>query len=361
MKNIPVRLGDRSYRIVIGDKILTSLGARCAALAIGNAAFIVTNPYVLSKYGKQIGDSVSRAKLERAFFTVPAGEKSKSFEHARRLLETLARFDKGKRAFIVAAGGGVTGDLAGFCAAVYKRGIPYVQVPTTLLAQVDSSIGGKTAIDLALGKNLVGAFYQPRLVLSDMSVLSSLDLRQFASGMAEALKYGCISDPRLFSLIEREADDLCPSSSRKLESIVASCSAIKARVVEKDERDDRGVRVILNFGHTIGHALETAAGYGTYTHGEAISIGMACACDISVRKGLLDPAVAARIEGTLKRLGLPVKAKRIPFSAIAGPYMRDKKFKGKSRFVLLERIGKTRVVEGIPLELVKEVWQARSK
>jgi 3-dehydroquinate synthase len=356
---ITVHLKERSYQIIAGSGVLASLGRRCAAADLGSDAFCVTDPFVKARYGKIISSSLSRAGLASTFFVAPSGEKSKSFDECRCLLEALARFDKNKRVFVVAAGGGVVGDLAGFCAAVYKRGVAYVQVPTTLLAQVDSSIGGKTAIDLKHGKNLVGAFFQPKLVLSDVSLLASLNRRQFASGMAETVKYGVISDPRLFGLLERKAGTLQSGASRELVPIIAACSRIKAGIVEKDERDETGKRIILNFGHTLGHALEAAHGYGGYTHGEAVAIGMACACDLSRRLGLLDAESAGRIERLLTSFGLPVKMRPVAFRAIAEPYLRDKKFKGKSRFVLLSKIGSPRVVEDVPLSLVREVVASR--
>lgn len=356
---INVNLGERTYQIIVGRRILASVGARCAALGLGSDVVCVTSAFVRKRYGPAIAASFARAGTGCAFFAVPDGEKSKSFEECRRLLQRLARFDHRKRPFLAAVGGGVVGDLTGFCAAVFKRGIPYIQVPTTLLAQVDSSIGGKTAIDLAEGKNLVGAFYQPRLVVSDVCVLESLDRRQFATGMAEAVKYGIIGDPSLFSMIERGARSFVPGRHPGLLSVVKTCSRIKARVVELDERDVKGVRMVLNFGHTIGHALETAAGYGRYTHGEAVAIGMACACDLSVRMGLLDPVISARVERTLVSLGLPVTMQRIPLRTLTGPYFRDKKFQGKSRFVLLRKIGSPQIVDDVPLDLVKEVVTKR--
>jgi 3-dehydroquinate synthase len=354
-----VNLKERSYQIIVGKNILSSLGRRCGALKLGSDVFCVTNAFIRSRYGKIIDDSLARQGIGCRFFIVPDGERSKSFAQCKRLLGALAGFDSGRRVFIAAVGGGVIGDLAGFCAAVYKRGIPCVQVPTTLLAQVDSAIGGKTAIDLPEGKNLVGAFYQPRLVVSDISLLATLDRRQFASGMAEALKYGIISDPRLFSLIEDKAGFLGPDDAGTLRVIVEACSRIKAKIVERDERDENGARMILNFGHTIGHAVEAAQGYGGYTHGEAIALGMLCACDISRKLRMLDEKSACRIERVITGLGLPSKISGVNPAAIAGPYSRDKKFKGQSRLVLLAGIGIPRIVEGVPFALVKEVVRKR--
>ncbi|MGE5307605.1 MAG: 3-dehydroquinate synthase [Deltaproteobacteria bacterium] len=352
MKTISVELKDRSYRILVGRQILASLGGHCRRLGLGTDAFCVTNPTVKARYGKRAADSLRKAGFGVETVTVADSEKSKSFAVCSRLLGELARFDRQKRVFIVALGGGVVGDLAGFSAAIYKRGIPYVQVPTTLLAQVDSSIGGKTAVDLPEGKNLAGSFYQPRLVLSDISLLASLDARQISSGMAEAVKYGIISDPVLFSLIEKKG-------AGPLERIVAACSRIKAGIVSRDEREAKGLRVILNFGHTVGHALEAASGYSRYAHGEAVSVGMACACDISVRLGMLDGKAAGRIERVLTRLGLPTSFRGTSPGSLMGPLLRDKKFKGKNRFVLLRAIGSPEVVEDVPIDLVRDVVEKR--
>lgn len=359
MKKIVVRLKDRSYPIVIGKGVMGSLGARCRAAGLGTDAFCVTNPVVNARFGRALEASLRGAGFGTARALLADSEKSKSFDSCNRLLSAMARYDRRKRLFVVALGGGVVGDTAGFCAAVYKRGIPYVQVPTTLLAQVDSAIGGKTAIDLAQGKNLVGAFYQPRLVLSDIAALASLPARQLSAGLAEAVKYGIISDPGLFLLLEKKG--FCAAGDpAALERVVAACSAIKARIVEKDERDENDVRIILNFGHTVGHAIEAASGYGRYTHGEAVAIGMACACDISTGMGLLDNRVARRIEMCLRGLRLPVGFTGIAPDKVIEPLLRDKKFRGGSRFVLLERIGSPRIVEGVPLDLVRDVLRKRA-
>ena len=360
MRTINVNLKERSYPIVIGRGLLGSLGRRCRVAGLGTDAFCVSNPRVYKLYGRALESSLRAAGFGVARALVADSEKSKSFASCSRLLSQMARADRRKRLFVVALGGGVVGDTAGFCAAVYKRGIPYVQVPTTLLAQVDSAIGGKTAIDLAQGKNLVGAFYQPRLVLSDVAALGSLPARQICAGMAEAVKYGIIRDPGLFSLLEKEGIG-AGGDSALLERIVVACSSVKARIVEKDERDDKGVRIILNFGHTVGHAIEAACGYGRYSHGEAVSIGMACACDISTGMGLLDNAVARRIEICLRELRLPVSFKGIAPGKIIEPLLRDKKFRGSNRFVLLEKIGSPIVVDNVPLDLVRDALRKRAE
>ncbi|MCX5716602.1 MAG: 3-dehydroquinate synthase [Candidatus Omnitrophica bacterium] len=272
------------------------------------------------------------------------------------LINRIAKYDKMKRVCVIAFGGGVVGDLAGFVAAVYKRGVPYVQLPTTLLAQADSAIGGKVAVDLKIGKNLVGAFYQPGLVISEIDFLSTLPGRQVRAGIAEIIKYGVIGDAGLFGFIEKNIQKLLRLDKKALEFVVERSSRIKASVVAKDERDTLGIRAVLNYGHTIGHAVETATGYsGTYSHGEAISIGMAAANHIAVESGLLSGPQNTRIIKLLSGAGLPVFAKRLSAAGIYAAHLRDKKFiHGKNRFVLPIKIGKVKVVEGIPEKTIRK-------
>jgi 3-dehydroquinate synthase len=351
---------NHAYGIEIGRGLLSSLGRYCSRLSVGKDAFIVTNARVKRAYGGICALSLKEAGFTVSFCLVGDSEKSKSLAVCGKVLERLAGFDRGKRPFIVALGGGVVGDLAGFCAAVYKRGIPYVQVPTTLLAQVDSSIGGKTAVDLKAGKNLAGAFYPPRLVVTDVELLASLPRRQLVSGMAEVVKYGVISDPGLFRRLEADSSKILAGGLKELEYCVERCARIKAAIVSRDEREEKGLRTILNFGHTVGHAVEAASCYSGITHGEAISIGMACACSLSVRLGLLDGANAARVENALRLYGLPVMAgNTLTPRLIIEPLFRDKKFKGKNRFVLLRDIGRPVIVDDVSPELIREVVRAR--
>jgi 3-dehydroquinate synthase len=247
----------------------------------------------------------------------------------------------------------VIGDLGGFVASIYKRGIPYIQIPTTLLAQVDSSIGGKTAVDLSEGKNLVGAFYQPRLVFSDVKFIASLDERQMRSGLAEVIKYAAIKDRKLFGYLELNYKNILRRKISALEHIVQCCSAIKAGIVSVDEREERGLRTMLNFGHTVGHAIEAAARYKGYTHGEAIALGMLVACDISNRLDYLNTASCARIESLICNSGLPVKVRGVVMRDIISAHYRDKKFIGsRNRFVLLEAIGRAKIVQNVPLKVI---------
>jgi 3-dehydroquinate synthase len=250
--------------------------------------------------------------------------------------------------------------VAGFVASIYKRGIPYIQIPTTLLAQVDSAIGGKTAVDLAEGKNLVGAFYQPRLVFSDVTFLKTLSLKQIQAGLAEVIKYAIIKDPQLFSYLENNLGDCLALKTAPLEFIVKRCSCLKAKIVEQDEREEKGVRTILNFGHTIGHAIESAADYKRYNHGQAVALGMLVACQMSQNLGFIQDDILARIEKLIKATGLPTKINKISLAKILKAHYRDKKFIGKkNRFVLIQDIGKAKVVQDIPLRLIREAIKKR--
>jgi 3-dehydroquinate synthase len=360
MQSIKVDLGKRSYNIVIGKNILKHLPKYIHSLDLGCDAYIITNGFLKRTYGGLLQNSLIRSKISVRFKLIPDTEKSKSFEMASQLLRDLSRYDKNKRIFIVGLGGGVVGDLAGFLASIYKRGIPYIQVPTTLLAQVDSSIGGKTGVDLKEGKNLSGTFYQPRLVLSDIILLDSLDARQIKTGLAEVIKYGIIKDKQLFGYLKKNFKKILARNQKALVFIVKRCSAIKANIVAKDETEVLGLRTILNFGHTIGHAIEAAARFQGYNHGEAVSLGMLAAVGISKKLNLLSDLTAKEIERLIKSVGLPTKIKKIEISRILDAYYHDKKFKGaRNRFVLITGIGKTRIVENIPISVIKEVLKER--
>jgi len=348
-------LAKRSYQIIIGFGIIKNLARYIRRLNLGTDAYVITNASIKNRYGNSLEKSLKQSGLSVRFKLVPDTEESKSIERASLIIKDLAHYDKAKRIFIVAFGGGVIGDLAGFVASVYKRGVPYLQVPTTLLAQVDSSIGGKTAVDLVEGKNLIGAFYQPRLVLSDVKFLKTLDQRQMRSGLAEVIKYAIIKDEKLFDYLEVRYKDILARRELCLEYIVRRCSFIKAGIVSSDEREETGIRTILNFGHTIGHAIEAAANYKVYNHGEAIAQGMLVASEISKSLGLINPKTAQRIETLIKKVGLPIKIEKVTLDNIIKAHYRDKKFIGlKNRFVLVKGIGKTKIVENVPLLIIKE-------
>jgi 3-dehydroquinate synthase len=345
MKTITVNLKERSYRIILGTGIIRFLGKYLTPLRLGDFACVVTNPLLKRRYGAVLMAALKHSGFNARFILVPDTEKSKSFEAASRLIKILAGIDRKKRVFIIAFGGGVIGDLAGFTASIYRRGIPCIQIPTTLLAQVDSAIGGKTAVDLAEGKNLAGAFYQPRLVFSDTAFLRSLPAKQIASGMAEVIKYAAVKDPQLFAYLEKNISRI----------LTGRCSAIKAEIVHQDEREEKGIRTILNFGHTLGHAIETAGKYRGYTHGEAVALGMLIACNIGTAQGLTTRETTKRIESLIQKTGLPTKInKTIPIRDIIKSHYYDKKFQGaKNKFVLLHKIGDPLIVENIPLKTIQ--------
>jgi 3-dehydroquinate synthase len=360
MKTINVNLGKRSYKIVVGYNIMASLSKFIAKLNIGQDAFVITNQFIKNKYSGLLEKSLKKSKLNVIFKTIPDTEKSKSIKTLALVINRLAKFDKSKRVFIIAFGGGVIGDLSGFIASVYKRGIAYIQLPTTLLGQVDSSIGGKTGIDLAEGKNLAGAIYQPRLVFSDVKFLNTLDQRQIRAGLAEVIKYAIIKDKILFAYLEKNYKNILKLNSKDTEYIVNRCSLIKACVVGRDEREAKGLRTVLNFGHTIGHAIEAAACYKSYNHGEAVALGMLAACDMSCALGLISRDTYSSVERLIKFVGLPTKIKGLSKEKIINAHYHDKKFIGlRNRFVLIQGIGKTKIVENIPLKVIKDALAKR--
>jgi 3-dehydroquinate synthase len=361
MKKIRLPLGRASYTIVIGSRVLSAAGARIKALGAGTDAIIITNSRIARLYAAALKSSLARQNISSRIILVPDTERAKSIDMARRILERIAARDTLRKTFIIALGGGVVGDLAGFVASLYKRGIPFVQIPTTLLAQVDSAIGGKTAVDLPIAKNLAGTFYQPRIVLSDVDVLASLPRRQIANGLAEIIKYGVIKEAALFAYLERNFPGILGRDRRMLAHIIDRSSRIKAAVVAKDEYDVKGVRAILNFGHTIGHAIETASGYsGRYTHGEAIALGMIVASDIALALGIMALSDRNRIEALIRNCGLPTLMRGVQLSDIKKAFLHDKKFTNrKNRFVLPTKIGSVRIVEGIPEKIIIDALKAR--
>lgn len=356
MKIVRVDLKENPYSIVVGSGILEALPGAVKKLDIGMDALIITNPKVGKLYGRELTAAFSKAGFSVKVFEVEDSERAKSMQVAMRLIGAITRYAADKKPFIVALGGGVVGDLAGFVAAVYKRGIPFVQVPTTLLAQIDSSIGGKVAVDLPEGKNLVGAFYQPRLVWSDVALLTSLSDRQVRNGLAEAVKYGVIGDAKLFTFLEKNSELLLERDEKALTRVVQDCSAIKAAVVKADEKETKGIRTILNFGHTVGHAVEAACGYDKYQHGEAIALGMRAVCRMSLAGKLLSAREALRIEMLLSQMGLPQQIEGAKWPKILQAMKFDKKFAGKkNRFVLAKGIGRAVVAESVPVEFVAAI------
>ena len=343
---VPVHLGDRSYDILVGRGLLARLGPELVTRlpdqsAAGRLALVVTSPAIAKLYGAAVVGSLQDAGFRVCTVRVLAGERSKSPASVQRLYQALLDQSADRRTVVVALGGGVIGDLAGFAAATYTRGLDFVQVPTTLLAQVDSSVGGKTGINFGGAKNLVGAFHQPRLVLIDPDTLVSLPLRERRSGLAEVIKYGIIGDKDFFALLLNEIGGLLDLTSKHLDQIIARSCALKARVVEQDERDE-GLRATLNFGHTVGHALESVTRYKTYTHGEAIALGMVSAALIGEEVGTTRPEDTASLSALLRAAGFDV---RLNDSHSVDEIVRllawDKKsIGGSARFVLMDEIGR---------------------
>lgn len=340
MHTIRVNLAGRGYEILVGSGLLGRAGELIRPLGLGRRLGIVTHPALHEElgYAAAAAESLRAAGHEVQVILVPPGEESKSCDQAVRLSRELVRAGLDRGSALLGVGGGVIGDLVGFVAATLYRGIPFVNLPTTLLSQVDSSVGGKTGINLPEGKNLVGVFHQPALVVADVLALRSLPEREFRSGLAEVVKHAMIADAALFELLEREADRVLARRAEVLEPIVARNCAIKARIVEQDERETGG-RAVLNFGHTLGHALEAALGYGVVTHGEGVAYGMRVAAALSVRRGLCPAQDARRLEGLLDRLGLLPERQASP-ELLENYIVRDKKMRdGVLQMVLTPGVG----------------------
>jgi 3-dehydroquinate synthase len=344
MRKVKVPLGRRTYLIHAGEALLASLGYHCRRLQLGDRCAILTDRNVAPLYADAAMDSLGAAGFDPLLVTVPAGESAKDLKVVAQCYNELAAHRLERRSFVVALGGGVVGDLAGFVAATFLRGIDFVQVPTTLLAQVDSSVGGKVGVNLRAGKNLVGAFHQPRLVLCDLDTLRTLPDREYRAGLAEVIKYGVIRDAALFRLLEKQMTRLLDREATLLSQVIARCCRIKAEVVGADETE-QGLRAILNFGHTIGHALEAVAGYGRFLHGEAISIGQVLAARLSSEVVGLSTDEADRIRRLFEAAGLPVQVRLRPNARreLIAAMLHDKKVSGGAvKFVLVPRLGEAR-------------------
>ncbi|MDO4921646.1 MAG: 3-dehydroquinate synthase [Phascolarctobacterium sp.] len=337
MQKIHVDLGPHAYDIEIAAGMLPGVGAKVAALLPkARKAAIISDSNVAPLYADALADSLAQAGLAVQQIVFPAGEQSKNITVLSRVLEELAQGGLTRSDVVLTLGGGVVGDLGGFAAASYMRGVAFVQVPTSLLAQIDSSVGGKVAVDLQAGKNLAGAFYQPKAVFIDTDLLATLPVRFLHDGLAEAVKYGCIKDAALFEKLAGFADDA--ELLRDIGSVVANCCAIKARIVEQDEFDT-GLRMLLNFGHTLGHAVEQHFGYSHFTHGEGVAIGMYQLTQRTEAMGLTAPGTAERIKNVLLKYGLPLTA-GVDKSLLLDAMARDKKKNGSSiTLIVLKNIG----------------------
>ncbi|MCP9817978.1 3-dehydroquinate synthase [Synechococcus sp. Cruz-9H2] len=361
---IEVALSSQPYPVVIGAGSLDQLGAqiRSRGMAAATKVLVVTNPVVEGFYGLRVLESLRQAELDPSLLVLDAGEDQKT-PASVALIHDVAQARRLERSsLIVALGGGVIGDMAGFAAATWLRGIAVVQVPTTLLAMVDASIGGKTGVNHPGGKNLIGSFHQPLLVLIDPSTLATLPEREFRAGMAEVIKYGVIGDPQLFSELEA-AEDLSSLKSvgdTLLPWLLERSAAAKARVVAADEREG-GLRAILNYGHTLGHVVETLCGYGTYLHGEAVALGMVAAGDLAVAMGLWSPADQQRQCDLIAKAGLPLQLPPLEPEAVLRTLLSDKKVKsGQVRFVLPSEIGKVQIHNDVGADLIREVLSSGS-
>lgn len=350
VQSLQVALDERSYPILIGPGLLAGHEA-LERLVTGRQVAVVTNARVQGLYGATLERALSSART-RITVELPEGESHKDWHSLNQVFDTLLGHQFDRRSLIIGLGGGVIGDMAGFAAAVYQRGIDFVQVPTTLLAQVDSSVGGKTAINHPLGKNMIGAFHQPRLVLADTEALTSLPAREISAGIAEMIKHGAIADPDYLATLERDMAALrAGDASRLARAVLRSCE-IKAQVVGADERES-GIRATLNFGHTFGHAIEAGAGYGQWLHGEAVGAGMVMAADLSHRLGLVPVEVRERIRAAVVRAGLPERGPAWPAERYLELMSVDKKAnQGVPRFVVLESLGRASMREA-PVELVR--------
>jgi 3-dehydroquinate synthase len=339
LKTLSVDLGERSYDIFFGHRILGQFGRLCQSLKLGGRAIVVTNSTIGGYYLGPLKESLEKEGFVVSGIDIPEGEEYKNIQTLEHIYDSLVSAHLDRGSFLVALGGGVIGDITGFAAATYLRGISYIQVPTSLLAQVDSSVGGKTGINHEKGKNLIGAFYQPRMVLIDLNTLDTLPDREFISGLAEIVKYGIVYDRELFDFIFENAEKLLYRDKDSLMHVVARSCEIKASVVARDERE-AGLRATLNYGHTIGHAVESLTDYKTYLHGEAISIGMAQAARISEKMGYAVKADTDRILSLLIKLNLPVALPSFSQDSYVSAVLHDKKVKdGKITFVLNNGIG----------------------
>lgn len=343
-----------SYPVIVGWGILDGLGARILDLGIKSPAYIITDSNLMNPYGRRVQLALQKAGIAAHCFIIPEGENSKSFQLAQGIYDWLAGLRAERGQAIIAVGGGVVGDLAGFVAATFLRGVPFVQVPTSMAAMVDASIGGKVAVNLPQAKNMVGAFYQPKGVFADVQTLSTLGKRELSEGWAEAIKHGFILDAGLVDTFEEHAESLMAVEPEITTEVIRRSVAIKAHVVSQDERETLGIRIMLNYGHTIGHALESSTGYGHFLHGEGVSVGMTGAARIAQEMGMICEDVVIRQRLLLERFNLPIRAEGIPVDALLQAMALDKKtVGGTNRFVLLESVGKAVVRGDVPRELVE--------
>jgi 3-dehydroquinate synthase len=339
-------------RILIGERLLPQTGDKCRILGLLGRCAIISDSNVVQHFAACVNKSLVSSGFRPTLITIPAGEKSKTLKQAGAICDRMIAAGLERQSFVIGLGGGMIGDISGFVAAIYHRGIPHVQIPTTLLAMVDSSIGGKTGVDTGDGKNLIGAFHQSSLVIDDLDVLKTLPRRQFNQGFAEIIKHAIIADPKMFRMLQSRKAGAAPA----LQGLIKRNIQIKSRIVTKDERDRKGQRALLNFGHTVGHAIERAGNYREFLHGEAVSIGMVAACTISMKKAGLSVDQRDAIVNLLRGFGLPTRLpSKFPRKKIFDAIKFDKKFEGgKVRFVVTPRIGTARITNDVTLDDIRE-------
>ncbi|RJQ40488.1 MAG: 3-dehydroquinate synthase [Nitrospiraceae bacterium] len=344
MEKVRVNLQERSYDICIGSNIIEKIGPKLKSLSSCRKIAVISNPAVNRFYGKKVLNSIKSSGFDAIPVIIPDGEKYKDISIVQKIYGELLKHRLDRKSALIALGGGVIGDITGFAASTYMRGIDYIQIPTTLLAQVDSSVGGKTGVNHKLGKNMIGTFYQPKLVWIDIDTLRTLPKRELLAGLAEVIKYGVIWDAKLFAFLENNRDKIISLDRKALTYLIKRSCEIKAAVVSKDERES-GLRAILNYGHTIGHAIETATGYRKYLHGEALAIGMRIEARLAERLGFITGRTAQRIKALIDEYCLPSEMPaKINLKSMMSSMQLDKKsVAGELKFILPERIGKVRI------------------
>ena len=355
METIKVNLGQRSYPVYIGQDFLARVGKVAADFHLGKKVLLVSDDQVDELYGGKVRTSLQEAGFCVSLAKVPPGEIHKSLSQTIKLYESCVESKLDRDSTIIGLGGGVIGDLAGFVASTYLRGVDFVLLPTTLLAQVDSSVGGKVGVDLPQGKNLVGSFYQPRFVYADLTVLKTLSWQQVKEGLAEVVKYGMIKDAEFFDWLEKNLERIKALDLEAIDFAVRRSVEIKAKVVEADERELKGKRQILNFGHTIGHAIEASSGYGSYTHGEAVALGMIGTAIIAERMGYFPLPMVERLKGLLEAIGLPTCIEGVDEEKIWDALQLDKKVRrDRLHFVLPRKIGEVFLTAEVSPDLIRE-------
>lgn len=361
IRELRVRLGGgRDYPVIIGSSLQKELGRIVKNLSPAPRLFIIAGKRVAAQYLAKWKKPLAGKGIRAQTAIVPDGERYKTLATYRRLMGELAGGGSERDTVVAALGGGVVGDIAGFVAATYRRGVPYVQIPTTLLALVDSSVGGKTGVDLPQGKNLAGAFHQPAAVIADLDFLGTLPAREFRAGYAEVIKYGAALDEKFFRFLERNHEKIFDLDREALARAVRRCCELKARIVARNERDTAGLRALLNFGHTFAHAFEAAGGYRRCRHGETVAVGMLCAAELSAAAGPLKRADAERLEDLIARAGLPRALRGLDLKEIETHMKHDKKFRaGRTRFVLLESLGAAYLKSGIRYSEIRPVIRGR--